>query len=412
MFARFSRYLQKVFNFGLLVAKINDSRPKPRIAAQAIWSSAFAMAVLRSGSLNAIESALRQLRRLEKFVGPIKPSADTIGRVMARIDPEILRATLRTINHRLARNKVFANSWPLRFAAVDGHEFFASRHRCCQACNQRSISVNGRAVIEYYHRAVVCHLIGFDLAAPLDLETIQPGEDEVAAASRLIRRICKNYPHFFDAFVADALYFQAPFMNLCLALGKQVVTVMKGEHRSLLLDAQGLFRDQEPKIHRDRGKTVTYWEEEGFDSAAGVGVPLRVLHTMEREDKRQRIAGRWLSTTEEHSWWWQTTIPIALMSAPQLWAAAHRRWDIENDLFNTLVTHWSLNHCFKHHPVAIENFVLTLFVAFVMLQSFYLRNLKPAVRNTLTLIALSREFYADLAAPWCAPWLLAAKASP
>ena len=37
---------------------------------------------------------------------------------------------------------------------------------------------------------------------------------------------------------------------------------------------------------------------------------------------------------------------------------AHRHWGIENDLFHTLVTYWSLDHCFKHHPMAILNFVL------------------------------------------------------
>jgi hypothetical protein len=271
--------------------------------------------------------------------------------------------------------------------------------------------VNGREVIEYYHRGVACHLVGFDLAAPLDLEMIQPGEDEVAAASRLVRRVCRQYPRFFDAFVADALYFQAPFVNLCLEVGKPLVSVLKGERRSLLQDAQGLFQDQEPKIYRDGQRTVRYWEEEGLE-AAGIRAPLRVLHTEETEDKRQRIAGRWHLKTEEHTWWWQTTIPVVLLPAQQLWVAGHHRWDIENDLFNTLATHWSLNHCYKHDPLAIVNFVLTLFIAFVLLQSFYLRNLKPELRKVLTLIALARECYLDLGATaWTAPWLLRARGS-
>jgi hypothetical protein len=268
-------------------------------------------------------------------------------------------------------------------------------------------------VTEYYHRAAVCHLVGFELAAPLDLEMIQPGEDEVAAAGRLVRRVCRNYPRLFEAFVADALYFQAPFVNLCLELGKHVLTVLKGEHRSLLRDAQGLFQHQKPKICQDGHKTIAYWDEEGFESAAGIRVPLRVLRTVESENKRHRIAGRWEVTAEEHRWCWQTTIPVAVLPAPQLWRAGHHRWDIENDLFNTLATHWGLNHCFKHHPTAIQNFVLTLFIAFVLIQSFYLRNLKPEVRNGLTLIALSREFYADLVSPlWSAPWLLRTRGSP
>jgi hypothetical protein len=125
MFARFSRYIEKVFDFGALLATVHDRRRKPHIPAQAVWSSAFAMFVLRSGSLHAIEGALRLPRRLERFIGPVKPSADTIGRVTAQIDPQVLRTMLNKINHRLGRNKVFPKRWPLRFAALDGHEFFS-----------------------------------------------------------------------------------------------------------------------------------------------------------------------------------------------------------------------------------------------------------------------------------------------
>ena len=69
------------------------------------------------------------------------------------------------------------------------------------------------------------------------------------------------------------------------------------------------------------------------------------------------------------------------------------------------MTHWSLDHCFKHHPVAIVNFVLTLFIAFMLLQSFYYGNLKPQRRIHLTLIGLANELHLGLvvmniAAPW------------
>ncbi len=92
--------------------------------------------------------------------------------------------------------------------------------------------------------------------------------------------------------MADALYSQAPFVNLCLELGKPLVTVLKGEHRNLLQDAQGLFQHLEPKTCRDGKRALRYWDEEGFE-AAGIRAPLRVLHTEESHEKRQRIGGRW-----------------------------------------------------------------------------------------------------------------------
>ena len=53
---------------------------------------------------------------------------------------------------------------------------------------------------------------------------------------------------------------------------------------------------------------------------------------------------------------------------------------MENDCFNTLSAHWGLDHCFKHEPTAIINFVLTLFVVYVLLQCFWQRNLKAPLR--------------------------------
>jgi hypothetical protein len=38
---------------------------------------------------------------------------------------EQLRVMLSGINHQLGRNKVFGKEGPLRFAAMDGHEFFS-----------------------------------------------------------------------------------------------------------------------------------------------------------------------------------------------------------------------------------------------------------------------------------------------
>ena len=52
-----------------------------------------------------------------------------------------------------------------------------------------------------------------------------------------------------------------------------------------------------------------------------------------------------------------------------------------------------MDHCFKHESTAIVNFVLTLFIAFVLLQSYYLRNLKPQRRIHLTLIGLANELH-------------------
>jgi len=260
------------------------------------------------------------------------------------------------------------------------------------------LTIGDREVVEYYHRGVVCHLIGQPLAIPLDVELQRPGEGEVPAAKRLLERVFLDYSRYFDAVAGDSLYFEAPFINFCLEHHKHVVVVVKGDHRLLLQDAQGLFSQRAADGQWTEGRrTVQYWDDEGFTSCEGVAEPLRVLHTLETEHCRERIAGHWKHSDKTCSWYWATTFPQRQLSTRELWQAGHWRWHIENGCFNSASTHWGLDHVFKHHPTAIVNFVLTLFLAFVLLQCFWQRNLKPPLRDRFTLIGLAAELFAALA---------------
>lgn len=163
-----------------------------------------------------------------------------------------------------------------------------------------------------------------------------------------------NYSRYFDAVVGDGLYFKAPFINFCTEHHKDVVVVLKGDQRLLLQDAEGLFTQRAPNGQwTERRRTVQYWDEENFTSAEGVSKPLRVLHTLETEHCRERIAGQWKERDKTSSWYWATTFSKKRLPARDYWHAGHWRWDIENGCFNTTSTHWGLDHVFKHEPTAI-----------------------------------------------------------
>jgi len=395
MLRRFCGYITKVFDFDEQVFMVHDSREKPDINTNTIWVSGLLMCVMRLGSLNAMETELRIPRRLEKLVGKRKTSADSIGRVFSLMDLESLRSVLSGINHQLKRNKALRTDGPFRFAAVDGHELFSSRNRCCSKCSTRTITINGEEVTEYYHRVVACHLVGFALPLPLDVELILPGEGEVSAAKRLLERVFCRYPRFFDVVVADALYMEAPFIDFCSVHKKHVITVLKEDRLILMQDAKGIFKTIEPEIFTEANETVRVWDAEGF-TTAGTDKPLRVVYAQEAETKRKRIGGKWVETVNKHEWCWASTIPQAELSVRQLWKAGHQRWDIENDLFNVLVNHWHMDHCYKHEPNAIIAFLLTLFIGFIFVQSFYHLNLKNSMRSQFTIISITRQLYSSL----------------
>ena len=284
--------------------------------------------------------------------------------------------------------------------------FFPGRKRHCAGCLQRKVTVDGKEVIEYYHRGVVCHLVGYDMALPLDVEMLRPGEGEVAAACRLLQRVFANYSRFFDAVVGDALYCEAGFFNFCLRHGKDVVAVLKGDDRQLKRDAELRFSQMVPQTWTANNREVQAWDLDGFTTMTGVDHPVRVLHSHEEWMERSRVAGVTVSEKQTSDWWWAATVTVNRLQPQQLWQAGHSRWDIENDAFNTLSRSWGLDHCFKHTPRAILNFVLTIFVVHVLLQSFYKRNLKATRRIGQTLIGLARELFAGwVAVGRILPWL-------
>jgi hypothetical protein len=250
MMARFYGYIDKVFRFRELASRQLDSRRKPLIPTAAVFGTAFAMFATCRGSLNGIDKERHFPGRLRNLVGPQVPSGDTVGRVYAQLDSEILRGTLRDVHLRIKRNKMLDQSAGWWFAAVDGHEFFRQ--------------------------------------------------------------------------------------------------------------------------------------------------PQAVLRAVPDAQLRERIAGAWKERAQTSSWCWATTFPRRLLPTRSLWRAGHWRWHIENGCFNDLSTHWGLDHVFKHAPTAIVNFILTLFLAFTLLQCFWQRNLKPPFRDRFTLIGLAAELYAAL----------------
>jgi hypothetical protein len=129
----------------------------------------FTLFATRRGSLNGLEQDLRIPSRLRGIVGPKVPSVDSIGRIYELMDSQPPRQILRDAAYQLKRNKALSSLEGWYVAAIDGHEFFSSRKRCCPDCQQRILTIDGQAVTEYYHQGVVCHLIGQNLALVLDV---------------------------------------------------------------------------------------------------------------------------------------------------------------------------------------------------------------------------------------------------
>lgn len=374
-----------MFGLDKMLAGIGDRREKAQFPTKAVVVPAFWMQLCRFGSLNALEQTRGGALWRRVADSPL-PSADTMGYVYERVECDDFRRALIDFYKKLRRNKALGLVAGFKGATVDGHELTASYKRCCEKCSVRMVRAGDEYKPQYYHRIVALQLLGPRFQLLLDFELQLPGEDEVAAAVRLIRRVIKNAPRAFSVVMFDSLYARAPVVKLLRQRHKDIIVVLKDERRELLQDARGLCQLERPKEFTKGRTRYQQWDIEGFRSWGQVGRPMRVVRSLETTTKRERVGNKWKITVEIHDWTWTTTLSREEASTEAIVALGHARWRIENQGFNELCTFWHLDHVFKHQANAILGFLLTLALAFDVFHAFWARNLKPQLREPHTKI--------------------------
>lgn len=401
MLRRLAAYLERAFGFRHEVDSLQDSRRRQQIKTANVWLCCFAMFAVRLKSFNSIEQELRRPKRLERFVGKRKPSADTIGRVCGQLSLDSLRRFLVNVNRRAWRAKaVHRRPGELyRVVAVDGHELRASKARCCPRCLVRDLKAGERTVREYYHRVVVAQWVGVTPPGLLDVELVRPGEGEVVAARRLLERVFESYGRLIDVICGDAIYLEAPFCRMVLDAHKHFVVVMKQQARELYQDAEGLRTLSAPQQVVQKTKTSRIWDLPNLSSFTTLDRKVRVVWAEETTAKSKFVGGEKENVVEVNTWIWVTDLPSTSVPAIKIARWGHDRWDLENRGFNELSTLWGMDHCFVHDPVAIQTLLLTLAIAFLTTYLFYERNLKPDARRHMTRLALAGRLREDLCLP-------------
>jgi hypothetical protein len=391
-------YAEKVFSLSHGIAGIRDGRMRPRIATAVVVRSLLAMFLARIGSLHAL-SQTRPSRFWQSWLGAPLPSADTLGRVPETVDADALRQLLGWLYTRLKRNKALTpTAGGLTALVIDGHESHASYRRCCPGCCQRLVRTAQGEQVQFYHRWVTGMLLSGEQRLWLDCEPQRPGEDEVAAALRLLERVLDRLPRAFDVVIGDALYTDPRLYQLLHRRGKDALTVLKNEQRELLQDARRLF-DQLPPLQLAAGCRA--WDQDEFTTWPQVGRPVRVVCTEETRQVRRQRDG--VKVTLRSQWAWVTTLSPARAGTAAVVRLGHARWEIENQGFNEMVTRWPADHVYRHHPTALLVFWLLAMLAFNLFFAFARRNLQPELRKGLTGLHLARclatEIYSGLDLP-------------
>ena len=184
------------------------------------------------------------------------------------------------VNRALKRNKAL-DAGGVRgriVAALNGIEVLSSYSRCCDSCLERRVLARQAGLkteqLQYYHRAVGCQIVSSPAKPFLPLEWLQPGEGEDTAALRLLSRLPDLYgSRFFDILLVDALYAQAPVLQLADRIGWNLVISLKQNHRELYQSAVRLFASRSADCsgaERRDGKQYQFqiWDSDGFPFSA------------------------------------------------------------------------------------------------------------------------------------------------
>lgn len=398
---RLCSYAKKVYRLPQLLAGVRNHRSQPEIPTRCISSTLWLASLMRVSSFLQLQSetARRGWQHLTGWSGSI--SDDALAYALERYDLEDLRQVLVEIHKTLKRNKALESAKinGLLVVALDANEQFQSRHRCCESCCQRTIKVKdrdgqSREVTEFYHRQVYAQLHGPDFSLILDLESIRPGEDEAAAALRLLGRMRRTYgPRFFDLVTADAWYATEPFFKAVRRLGWPVVAVLKQERYDIYKEATDLSREQTPKEMELHERQIKLWDLRQL--TFGQSNSMRVVLAQETWEQNHRVGTEKIRQTFQSHWRWLLDEQLNGYGPEVIWRIGHQRWGVENHAFNELTQHYHLTHCPHHEPTAIMAWLLFLVLGFTIFELFVHLNSKLWWQGRTTMKELWRQI--DLA---------------
>jgi hypothetical protein len=345
-----------VQNIGDKIKKIRDNRDNPKIATNSIAFVLLIGFMLKMRSFNQLDNWLEHddFRR-------IVPKKMRLPRIDAVRDSLKVMEINDVAGCHYSIIKVSIKNKLVRNGTVDGYTV---------------VALDG--VTHYYHRSVVAAYVGKDPCIVLGQEMLQPkldsskkDEGEMTAAKRLIPNLVKQYGHFADVIVYDALACNAPWINLLKSYRMDAVVRVKNKNLLIYKAAKASFKnrtaDEIFEFSDSTSKTkISAWET--TVKMKGVNEPLRYVKFLKKVTNTRTNKSKYTQIciiTTSH------TIPLET-----LFKIIKARWQVENNVFRQLKTQWHMDHCFIHDENGLEANLWFMIIAFNLMQLYFFRRLK------------------------------------
>lgn len=441
----FEKYSAKVFQIGDLLDLLQDSREDAQISISKIFMALYYGFSFRLKAIASIEEESRS-GILRHRVGTI--SDDTLKYGLAHLCPESLQALWHMLSKRVKRNGMLRDSPFCDYivGVMDCIEVYSSYNVECDHCMARRIETTDGDKIQYYHRAVVVTLVGFDFPIPIGLEMMKPGEDEVSCGLRLLKQLVSHLgKRFFDILIGDAEYCTPRFFQQCRKLGIIPGAVLKDNQANLLLSAQAQKKHSQPGLQQD-GKSertrvwdlpqvywytadedvrVIYAQREVLEKnyhmvkkkkkkkrKSSTGKPLQNKDDREKKSKKEKLSSKDLMAKTSHldkkerkkqraqkKWVKKKRVyafskELNHLSLETIYNVGICRWDIDADLFMDMTQHWHLKHKTLHLENAYENMLRLKLISYMLFMFFLTRLINSRRKNhILSPLAMARMLY-------------------
>jgi hypothetical protein len=300
------------------------------------------------------------------------PHADTLSRLLGRINVEEIEASLLELFEQLVKKKKFKNYLINKryVIAIDGTQKFMRDEKWAEEPLERHV---GKDKDAQYYVYVLEAVVIFDngMTLPLMSEFLNNGEYrdvssdkqdcERKAFYRLAERIKKRFPKLKISVTMDGLYACGPVIKTCREYGDYMFVFKEGAMKDAWREAMGLIRltpENIMKRHCGGRKQVYQWindVEYTYGNNGRLKEQLHVVVCEESWEETNRTTGQTRLNTTRYVWVSGKEITETNVETRCLKIGRYR-WKIENNFLVMKHQGYQYEHCFSYNWNAMVGF--------------------------------------------------------
>ncbi len=303
------------------------------------------------------------------------PHADTLYRLLQRIDVEQIQDAQAALMRHLLRNKKFRRYMVQHsyLIAVDGTQKFARETPwAAEALQRRRAAGQGETKTQYYVYVMEANLVlNSGVSLPLRSEFLEYPDGDVAEAKqdcelkafeRLAARLKTLFPRLRIMLLLDGLYPNGPVFALCRRYGWEFMMVLQDKCLpSVWHEFEGLSRlEPEQTLDQAWGDRLQHfrWANDIRYEYGPNGRRKQTVHVAVCEERWEEIAPDSTESVQKKSRHaWISSRPLSRKNVhDRCNLAARHRWAIESNILVEKRQGYSYEHVFSYDWTAMKGY--------------------------------------------------------